>query len=121
MSKHSKDESHGSNQAKRARISKTVYRCIDCEQVYQPITKGHKYCTKCSADKPINAVAVDQSNQGNKKCQPSLSLIKPWNLQPIKLVPKNQPGIPSVPNSRLLIDLAGTNSRSASEYAHNLK
>ncbi|XP_046635028.1 ankyrin repeat domain-containing protein 26-like isoform X4 [Daphnia pulicaria] len=114
MSKHSKDESHGSNQAKRARTSKTVSRCYDCEQVYQPISKEHKFCTKCSADKPINAVAVDQSNLGNKKSQPSLSLRKPsvWKLEPIKLVPKNQPGILSVPNGSLLIDLAGMNSRS---------
>lgn len=120
MSKHSKDECHGSNQAKRARTS----RCYDCEQLYEPRTKRHKFCTKCSADKPINAVAVDQSNPGNKKSQPSLSLRKPsvWKLEPIKLVPKNQPGIISVvPNSSLLIDLAVTNSRSASEYAHNLK
>ncbi|XP_046445801.1 ankyrin repeat domain-containing protein 26-like isoform X4 [Daphnia pulex] len=115
MSKNSKDESHGSNQAKRARTSKTVSRCYDCEQVYQPISKEHKFCTKCSADKPINAVAVDQSNLGNKKSQSSLSLRKPsvWKLEPIKLVPKNQPGILSVPNGSLLIDLAGTNLRSA--------
>lgn len=127
MFKHSKDEC--SNQAKRARTTKTVYRCYDCEQVYQPIRKGCKFCTKCNEDRPrpssrpINTVAVDHSYPGNKKCQSSPSLGKPsvlagWKLEPIKLVPKNHSGIPLlslVPNSSSLIDHT---AHSASEYVY---
>lgn len=56
-------------QAKRVKTTTNVFCCYDCEQEFQPISKGHKFCAKCSEDRPIvnRVTAVDHNYAGKKK------------------------------------------------------
>jgi protein-arginine kinase activator protein McsA len=92
-----KDEYY--TQARRS--TNTTYVCYDCEQVFQPIRHGQKFCTKCFkyARSTSKSIALKHSYLRNKRGQSSSSIGKSSvgvRLDQSKLVPECRPSFNSV-------------------------